>query len=80
MGVPELEEYKFGFHDDVEPVFSTGEGLTEEVIREMSRIKGEPEWMLEFRLKSLETINNMPMLTWGPALSDIDFEASNVLQ
>ncbi len=41
MGVPELEEYKFGFHDDVEPVFSTGEGLTEEVIREMSRIKGK---------------------------------------
>ena len=51
MGVPELEEYKFGFHDDVEPVFSTGEGLTEEVVREMSKIKGEPEWMLEFRLK-----------------------------
>lgn len=65
MGVPELEEYKFGFHDDVEPVFSTGEGLTEEVIREMSRIKGEPEWMLEFRLKSLETFNKMPMQTWA---------------
>lgn len=66
MGVPELEEYKFGFHDDVEPVFSTGEGLTEEVIREMSRIKGEPEWMLEFRLKSLETFNKMPMPNMGP--------------
>ena len=59
MGVPELEEYKFGFHDDVEPVFSTGEGLTEEVIREMSRIKGEPEWMLEFRLKSPVLPHNM---------------------
>ena len=52
MGVPELEEYKFGFHDDVEPVYSTGTGLTEEVVREISRVKGEPEWMLEFRLKS----------------------------
>lgn len=80
MGVPELEEYKFGFHDDVEPVFSTGEGLTEEVIREMSRIKGEPEWMLEFRLKSLETFNKMPMQTWGPDLSDIDFDAIKYYQ
>lgn len=78
MGVPELEEYKFGFHDDVEPVFSTGEGLTEEVIREMSRIKGEPEWMLEFRLKSLETFNKMPMQTWGPDLQTSISMPSNI--
>lgn len=71
--VPELEEYKFGFHDDVEPVFSTGDGLTEDVVREISRVKGEPEWMLDFRLKSLEQFNKMPMQEWGPDLSDIDF-------
>ena len=56
MGVPELEEYKFGFHDDVQPVFSTGEGLTEDIVREISRVKQEPEWMLEFRLKSLGSL------------------------
>ncbi|MEG0550295.1 MAG: Fe-S cluster assembly protein SufB, partial [Vagococcus sp.] len=71
--VPELEEYKFGFHDDVKPIFSTGEGLTEDVVREISAQKNEPEWMLEFRLKSLEAFNKMPMQTWGPDLSDIDF-------
>ena len=71
--VPELEEYKFGFHDDVEPVFSTGDGLTEDVVREISRVKGEPEWMLDFRLKSLEQFNKMPTQEWGPDLSDIDF-------
>jgi Fe-S cluster assembly protein SufB len=71
--VPELEEYKFGFHDDVKPVFSTGDGLTEDVVREISRVKGEPEWMLEFRLKSLAQFNKMPMQEWGPDLSDIDF-------
>lgn len=72
--VPELEEYKYGFHDeDMQDVFSTGKGLTEEVVREISKIKNEPEWMLEFRLKSLETFNKMPMQTWGPDLSDIDF-------
>ena len=73
MGVPELEEYKFGCHDDVKPVFSTGEGLTEEVVREISAVKGEPEWMLDFRLKSLAAFNKMPMQKWGPDLSDIDF-------
>ncbi|MGK0550691.1 Fe-S cluster assembly protein SufB [Enterococcus faecalis] len=72
--VPELEEYKFGFHDDVKPIFSTGDGLTEEVVREMSRIKGEPEWMLDFRLKSLAQFNKMPMQNWGPDLSDIEFD------
>ncbi len=40
MSVPEMqEEYQFGFHDDIEPVFTTGEGLSEEVIREISRAK-----------------------------------------
>ena len=80
MGVPELEEYKFGFHDDVQPVFSTGEGLTEDIVREISRVKQEPEWMLEFRLKSLEAFNKMPMQNWGPDLSDIDFDAIKYYQ
>ena len=68
----DLGEYKFGFHDDVEPVLSTGKGLNEGVIRELSAAKGEPEWMLEFRLKSYETFKKMPMQTWGADLSEID--------
>ena len=61
----DLGEYKFGFHDDVTPIASTGKGPTEAAVREMSQIKGEPEWMLDFRLKSLETFNKMPMQKWG---------------
>ena len=80
MGVPELEEYKFGFHDDVQPVFSTGEGLTEDIVREISRVKQEPEWMLEFRLKSLEAFNKMPMQNWGPDLSDSISMPSNIIK
>ena len=57
----DLGEYKYGFHDDVTPVFSTGKGISEDVVRAMSAEKGEPEWMLEFRLKSLETF--MLMIT-----------------
>lgn len=73
--VPELEEYKYGFHDDVESVYETGKGLSEKVVREISAIKEEPEWMLDFRLKSLAAFNKMHMQEWGPDLSDIDFEA-----
>ena len=70
----DLGEYKYGFRDDVTPVFSTGKGISEDVVRAMSAEKEEPEWMLEFRLKSLETFNKMPMQEWGPDLSEIDFD------
>ncbi|MCO4473028.1 FeS cluster formation protein SufB [Streptococcus infantarius subsp. infantarius] len=70
----DLGEYKYGFHDDVTPVFSTGKGISEDVVRAMSAEKGEPEWMLEFRLKSLETFNKMAMPEWGPDLSGINFD------
>lgn len=46
----------------------------------MSAEKGEPEWMLEFRLKSLEIFNKMPMQDWGPDLSDINFDEINYYQ
>ncbi|MDR0614714.1 MAG: Fe-S cluster assembly protein SufB [Lactobacillales bacterium] len=74
MDVPKLDEYKFGFHDDVKPVFSTGKGVTEDVVREISKAKGEPAWMLEFRLNSLRTFHKMPMPAWGADLSKINFE------
>ena len=78
MSVPEMqEEYQFGFHDDIEPVFTTGEGLSEEVIREISRAKGEPEWMLDFRLKSLETFRKLEIPGYGPDLSELDYDKIN---
>ena len=76
----ELEEYQYGFHDDVQPVFTTGRGLTEEVVREISRVKEEPEWMLDFRLKSLEAYHKMPMQKWGPTLEDLDFDSIKYYQ
>ena len=70
----DLGDYQFGFHDDVEPIYSTGKGLSEAVVRELSAAKNEPEWMLEFRLKSLETFNKSPMRTWVADWSDINFD------
>jgi Fe-S cluster assembly protein SufB len=72
--MPELVgEYKYGFRDDFKAVYSSGKGLSREVVEEISRMKGEPEWMLKFRLKSLEHFFNMPLPRWGGNLDDLDF-------
>ena len=68
------DEYQYGFHDRDISVFDTGKGLSEEVVREISRIKGEPEWMTEFRVRSYHIFESMPMQKWGPDLSEIDFQ------
>ena len=47
-----LGEYKFGFHDDFEPVFRTQRGLNEEIVREISAYKSEPQWMTDYRVKA----------------------------
>ena len=48
-----LDTYKFGFHDDIKPVYTSPKGLSEEIVREISRQKDEPTWMLDFRLEAL---------------------------
>ena len=47
-------------------------GLTEEVVRDISKRKNEPKWMLDARLKALEIYNKLDMPTWGPDLSELD--------
>ncbi|HLD34023.1 MAG TPA: Fe-S cluster assembly protein SufB [Candidatus Nanoarchaeia archaeon] len=51
---------------------TTGEGLSEHVVRSISKEKNEPEWMLNKRLKSLELFNKTKIPTWGPNLSNLD--------
>ena len=69
------EDYKYGFKDEDVSVFNTGKGLSEEVVREISKAKGEPDWMLEFRLKSLRAFQVMPMPSFGPDLRFLDFDS-----
>jgi Fe-S cluster assembly protein SufB len=71
---PELSEYQYGFHDKDVSVFRMKKGLTKEIVEEISRMKGEPEWMLEFRLKSLEIFYSKPMPQWGGDLKELDFD------
>ena len=65
---------KYGFHDAEQHVFKTRKGLNPEIVTEISKHKGEPAWMLEYRLKALEIFEKKPMPTWGPDLSTIDFQ------
>ena len=69
------EDYKYGFKDKDVSVFNTGKGLSEEVVREISKAKGEPDWMLEFRLKSLRAFQVMRMPSFGPDLGFLDFDS-----
>ncbi|MFC3420221.1 Fe-S cluster assembly protein SufB [Salinicoccus hispanicus] len=71
---PEIEDYKYGFHDEDVSIFRSDRGLTEEIVREISKMKEEPEWMLDFRLKSLKHFYKTPMPTWGGDLSELNFD------
>lgn len=62
--MPELSEYEYGFHDKDVSVFRTERGLTAEIVTEISNMKEEPQWMLDFRLRSLEQFYKMPMPQW----------------
>jgi len=66
-----LDEYKYGFVDKEQHVFRTQPGLSEEVVRQISAHKEEPEWMLDFRLKALEIYESKPMPNWGGDLSGL---------
>jgi len=68
------DEYKYDFKTDADVLYSTGVGLNEKVVREISASKNEPEWMLEFRLKALKQFESMPQPTWGLDLSNINFD------
>jgi Fe-S cluster assembly protein SufB len=68
-------DYKYGFRDSEEHYsFKSQKGLNEEIVRQISALKGEPDWMTEFRLKSLQIFNSKPMPNWGADLSQIDFQ------
>jgi Fe-S cluster assembly protein SufB len=69
-----LDEYKFGFKDDIEYLFKSRKGLDEEIVRMVSAQKNEPEWMLKNRLKALKHAQARPWPEWGGDLSGLNFE------
>ncbi|MHC1741095.1 MAG: Fe-S cluster assembly protein SufB [Anaerolineaceae bacterium] len=69
-----LDEYQYGFKDPETYVYKSSKGLNEEIVRKISSMKGEPDWMLEFRLKALAHYQIRPLPTWGADISGLDLE------
>ncbi len=67
------ENYKYGFKDKDVSIFKTDKGLSEDIIRQISAKKNEPEWMLEFRLNAYRKFLEFDLPSFGPDLTDIDF-------
>ena len=67
-----LDEYKYDFRSESKPVFQAQKGLSEDIVRQISAHKGEPEWMLEFRLEALKTYYSKPMPRWGGDLTTLE--------
>ena len=72
--IDSIGAYSYGWHDSDVAGASARRGLNKDVVKDISGIKNEPEWMLNQRLKALDIFDKKPMPTWGADLSDIDFD------
>lgn len=70
----DLGYYQFGFSNPESYVFKSQKGLSEAVVRQISAMKEEPAWMLEFRLKALKHFQERPIPTWGADLNELDLD------
>ena len=69
-----LGRYQWGWADTDVAGASAKRGLTPEVVADISRLKSEPKWMLDLRLKGHRLFGRKPLPTWGAELGDIDFD------
>lgn len=70
--IDDIDRSKYDFFNVDIDNFAVPQGLTPDIVEEISRVKNEPEWMRDFRLKSLEIYDNMSMPKWGPSLHELD--------
>jgi len=75
LDIREGYKEKYGFHDDIAPIFKARRGLNKEVVAQISEMKGEPTWMRDFRLKSYEYFEKKALPRWGGAVNEIDFQS-----
>ena len=71
----DMDYSKYDFKDSTEMyVHLSKKGLSKDTVIEISKLKDEPQWMLDFRLRSFEIFMQKPMPTWGGDLTSIDFQ------
>ncbi len=68
------DEMNTGFKNEDVSILNTGVGLSEDIVRAISKYKNEPDWMLEYRLKAYQAFKSMKLPNFGPDLKDIDFD------
>ena len=68
------EDYKYGFKDEDVSIVKTDIGLNEDIVRQISKLKNEPEWMLQYRLDAYEYFKKLPLPDFGPDLSSLDYD------
>ncbi len=72
--IASIGHYSYGWHDPDVAGASARRGLNEDVVRDISALKGEPEWMLRRRLRGLKLFEKKPLPQWGADLTGIDFD------
>ncbi len=73
-GLKDFGSYEYGWADSDAAGATARRGLSEEVVRDISELKNEPEWMSKIRMKALHLFEKKPMPTWGSDLSKLDFQ------
>jgi Fe-S cluster assembly protein SufB len=68
------EQERYDFRTEIDYAHKSRRGIGEDVVREISALKNEPQWMLDFRLKALDIFFQIPMPTWGVDLGALNFE------
>ncbi len=74
LDIREGYKEKFGFHDDIKPVFKSRRGLDSDVVAQISEMKGEPAWMRDFRMKAYKEFEKKKLPLWGGNVAEIDFQ------
>lgn len=72
--IEEVDRSLYDFRNEDKDAYRIAEGLTKEIVEQISREKHDPEWMREFRLKSLDVYNNSIMPQWGPSIEGLDMD------
>ena len=72
--VEDIDRSLYDFRNEDKDAYRIEEGLTKEIVEQISREKHDPEWMREFRLKSLEIYNKTPMVQWGPSIEGLNMD------
>jgi len=72
--VEDIDRSMYEIHSDSKDYFRIEGGLNEDVIRQISKEKNDPEWMLDFRLRALKTYNELQIPDWGPSIDELNVD------